>query len=69
MLVALNRMLHANVPTNRAAASLIPVARQAVEAYRLGALPQSAQLAQAALARLSALVGTGAEAPSPGSTG
>lgn len=52
LLITLNRYLQANATTTLPAAAAIPTVRQAVDAYRVGALPQAFQLAQSAMAYL-----------------
>jgi hypothetical protein len=52
LLVTLNRYLQANATTVLPAAAAILTVRQAVDAYRAGALPQAFQLAQSAMAYL-----------------
>jgi len=64
LLVTLNRYLQANATTNLPAAAAILTVRQAVEAYRAGALPQAFQMAQSAMAYLTQVAQSQGSLPS-----
>jgi hypothetical protein len=65
LLITLNRYLQANATTVLPAAAAILTVRQAVDAYRAGALPQAFQLGQSAMAYLTEVARTQGARPQP----